>query len=137
MCILGTKFQHRLTIFIFQNRFAQKGYFWSKGEKSNIWWILHTQFILGSTFQFRLKILIFWPTFASEGYFSLKKEKVNNAIAFCIFELVSVQNFSLSWQFFIFGPNFPKKGISGQKRNKWISPMNSTYLNQSRCPTSA
>ena len=31
---------------------------------------------------------------------------------FCIFELVLVPNFSLNWQFWFFGPNFPKKGVS-------------------------
>ena len=36
---------------------------------------------------------------------------------------------SLNWQFWLFGPNLPKKGISIQKRKKWTSPFNSTYSN--------
>ena len=34
-------------------------------------------------------------------------------------------------QFWILGPNFPKKRISGRKQKKRISPLNSAYPNES------
>ena len=34
--IVGTKFHLKLTILIFWVKFAQKGYFWSKTEKSQL-----------------------------------------------------------------------------------------------------
>ena len=45
-------------------------------------------------------------------------------IEFCILKFVEEPNFNLKWQFWFFGPNFPKNGISGLKRKKWASPLN-------------
>ena len=43
-------------------------------------------------------------------------------------KIVWMQHFSLNGQFF--GPNLPKKGISGQKQKIWTtSPLNSAYWN--------
>ena len=43
---------------------------------------------------------------------------------YCIFELVYVTNFSLKWQFWVFEPDLPKKGVSGLNRKSeqchWI-----------------
>ena len=33
---------------------------------------------------------------------------------FCVFELFQVPNFSLNWQFWVFGPNLSKKGTTEQ-----------------------
>ena len=40
---IGSKFQLQQTILIFWNKFAQKGYFWSKIEKVNI--IINSAFL--------------------------------------------------------------------------------------------
>ena len=40
-------------------------------------------------------------------------DKMDTTIEFCIFELVFVPNFTLNKQFWIFGPNLPKKDIYG------------------------
>ena len=54
----------------------------------------------------------FLTKFAQKGCFASKTEKVNTTIEFCIFELVYVPSFSLSWQFWCFFcyfcPNLPK-----------------------------
>ena len=41
--------------------------------------------------------------------------KIDSTIEFWIFELVFLSNFTLSKQFWIFGPNLTKKDIYGQK----------------------
>ena len=73
---------------------------------------------------FKLIILIFWTKFAQNGCFWSKTEKVNSAIEFCIFELVSVPNFNLNWQFWFFGPNLLLKGIPTRNQkneyHRWI-----------------
>ena len=56
---------------------------------------------------------------------------MNFAIGFCIFELFWVANLSLNWQFWLFGRNLTKKGISGLKENEWTWSLNSAYSN---CP---
>ena len=66
--------------------------------------------------------MISWVKFSQKGCFWSQTEKVNITTEFCVFELVYVPNFSLNWQIWFFGPNLPKKGISGQKRKKWTSP---------------
>ena len=53
--------------------------------------------------------MIFFTKFAQKGCFQSKTETINGAIEFCIFELVSVPNFSLNWQFWFFWPNLPKR----------------------------
>ena len=63
--------------------------------------------------------MISWVKFSQKGCFWSQTEKVNITIEFCVFELVYVPNFSSNWQICFFGPNLPKKGISGQKRKKW------------------
>ena len=60
-------------------------------------WILHIQICQGTKFQFKLVVCNFWTKFAQERYFGLKTEKINGTIEFCIFELVSVPNFSPNW----------------------------------------
>ena len=68
--------------------------------------------------------MAFWTKFAQAGYFQSKIGKVNIAIKFYIFECVKVPNFGLNWQFWLFGPNLPKKGIFGKNRKSehhhWI-----------------
>ena len=78
-------------------------------------WIMHIEISLSTIFQLKLIILIFWTKLNPKGYFWLKIEKMNTTIKFCIFELVEVPDFSSNWQFWIFGPNLPKKGISHWK----------------------
>ena len=82
-------------------------------------WILHIQISLDTKIHFKLTILtIFWTKFSQKRYFRSKTEKVNITMEFCIFGLVQVPNFSLKWQFWVFGTNLPKMGISSRKQNK-------------------
>ena len=123
---LDSKFQLQQTILI-----QKKVYFRSKRPKNeHHYWILHIQISLSTNFQLKLTIAIFWTTFAKRGsYFQSKTEKIDTTIEFCIFELVFVSNLTLNKQFWIFGPNFPKKDIYGQKQKKWTSSLNSAYSN--------
>ena len=41
---------------------------------------------------------------------------INHAIKFCVFELVSVPNFSLNEKFWLVGPSLPKDGNSNKKQ---------------------
>ena len=75
--------------------------------------------------------------FAQKGCFQSKRKKVNSITEFSIFELVSVTNFSFNWQFWLFGPNLPKKGISTQKQKKWTASLNSACSNYCRHQISA
>ena len=61
-------------------------------------WILHIRISQESKFWLKLSILIFLIKFTQKGYFWSKTKKVNTTNQFCIFELVSVPNFSLNWQ---------------------------------------
>ena len=67
-------------------------------------WKSEHHHLLLSIFEFQLKltILIFWIEFDWKGCFQSKAEKVNTTIEFCMFELVQLINFSLSWQFLFF-----------------------------------
>ena len=58
----------------------------------------------------------------------MKTDKVNITIEFCKFKLVQVPNFSLNWQFGIFGPNLPQNSIYAQKQKKLTSLLNSAYI---------
>ena len=49
----------------------------------------------------------------------VKSRKMNIIIEFCIFKLVLVPNFSLSWQLWFFLPDLPRKSFSGLKQKKW------------------
>ena len=84
-----------------------------------------------------MTISIFWTNFAQKGYFHTKTKKLNISIEFCMFELVQVPNFSLKWQFWFFGTNLPKKGVSTQNQKKWTASLNSAYSNYSSYQISA
>ena len=60
--------------------------------------------------------------FTQKGDISILKQKVSTTTEFCMYELV--RNFSLKWQFWFFGPNLPKKGVSGLKQKEWTPPIN-------------
>ena len=92
-------------------------------------WILCTRTSLSTEFQPKLTILTFWIKFVWKWCFRSKTKKVNITTELSIFELILEPNFSLNWQFWFFGSNLPKKGISGQKQIKSVSPMNCAYLN--------
>ena len=97
---LGTKFQLKLMILIFWNKFARKGCFLSKAKSKHYHWILHIRISLGPKFQLKMTIFVFWIKFARKGCFPSKKKKVSTSIEFCIFILVLVPNFSLNWWFY-------------------------------------
>ena len=84
-------------------------------------WILHTRISRGTKFQLNLTILIFRTKFTQKAYFRSKKEKlnINNNSPFSDWSRFYL-NFSLIWQFWFFGPNLPKKGISGLKQKNHI-----------------
>ena len=50
---------------------------------------------------------------AQKGYFYSKTDKMDTTIEFCILELVFLSNFLLNKQFWIVGPNLPKKDNYG------------------------
>ena len=52
---------------------------------------------------------------------------MNTIYELCIFGLVQIPNFTLNKQFWIVGPNLPKKGASGLKQKKRTLPF-SNYL---------
>ena len=79
---------------------------------------MHIRISLSIKFHLKLTMLNFWTKFAREGYFPSKMKKVNTTIELYIYELVSVSNFGLHWQFQFFGPHFPKKGIAALKQKK-------------------
>ena len=120
----------KLTILTFWTKFAPKWEFPAKSKKSeHHHWILHIWISLGTKFQLKLIILTSWTKFAQKGYFQSKIKKVNNITEFCIFQLLYVSSVILNWQFWHFGSNLPKKGISNWKRKKWTLPLNSGYSN--------
>ena len=92
-------------------------------------WILHISH--GTKLHFKLTVLNFGTKFAQKGCFWSKAEKVNTTTEFCIFKLVLMPNLSLNWQFWFFGPNLPKKGITSRKQKKWTLLLNSACSNQS------
>ena len=68
--------------------------------------------------------------------FPVENRKSKLTIEFCELELVKVPNFILNWQFWLFGPDFPKKGNFGRKQ-KLASPLNCAYSNYTRYHLSA
>ena len=72
---------------------------------------------------FTLKILIFLDQIYPKRIFSVENREMNITTVLRIFKLVSVPNFSLNWQFCFFGPDLPKKGISGWRQTKWAPPL--------------
>ena len=105
-----------LKILIFWTKFAPKGYFRLKTENiEHYYWILHIRISLGTKFHFKQTILNYGTKFARKR----KQKNVGITIAFSIFELVSVSNFSLNWHFWLFVPNLPKQVISGVKQKNW------------------
>ena len=107
---LDTKFQLKQTVLIFWTKFSQKGYFLSKTEKIEYHhWVLHIRISLGTKFQLKQIVVNIGTKFSQKGYFLSKPEKVNTTTEFCIFELVWVPNFTWNKQFWILGPNLPKR----------------------------
>ena len=88
---------------------------------------------LGSEYQIKLTISSnFDQVFPKKCIFGQNIEKLSSTIEFCISELVFKPNFSLKWQFWIFGRNFPNKGISGPKEKKHTALLDSIYSSYSR-----
>ena len=83
-------------------------------------WILHIWVSPSTKYQLKLIIWNFLTKFTQKGHFRSKTEKGNTSIEFYILELVKVPNFSLNWQFLIFGPNLPQKGVYGLKQKNPI-----------------
>ena len=126
---LDCKFQ--IQQFWFLEQISKKKILPVKNTKNeHRYWILHIRISLSTNFRLKLTIAIFWIKFAKKGsYFQFKTGKIDTTIEFCIFELVFVSNFTLNKQFWIFGPNLPKKDIYVQKQKKWTSSLNSAYSN--------
>ena len=104
----------------FWTKLTQKGYFRSK-QNENQHWVLHIRINLGS----KLYLQQFWDMeqISKKGYFQSKTGQINITIKFFVFKLVFVPIFSSNWQFWFFGPNLPKKGISSIKQVKWTPPL--------------
>ena len=122
ICV-DSKFHFLQTISTSTNQ--KKGHLRSKTQKNdNHYWILHIRISLSTNFQLKLTIAIFWTKFAKKGsYFQSKTDKIDTTIEFCIFELVFVSNLTLNKQFWIFGPNLPKKDIYEKQKN-WTLSLN-------------
>ena len=74
---VGTRFQLKLTILNFGNKFAKKGDFPAENGKSeHRQWILHIRISLGTKFQLKLKILNFLTKLTQKRiFFSLSQKK--------------------------------------------------------------
>ena len=72
---------------------------------------------------------MYWTKFAKKECFPSRKRTVNTAIKFYILELVLGRNSRLNWHNWVFGPNLPKKSVSGLKQKKWKPPLNFAYSN--------
>ena len=93
-------------------------------------WILHIWLSLSTSLQPKLTVAIFWINLPKKStYLQSKTDKIDTTIEFCIFELVFVSDFTLKKQFWIFGANFPRKHIYGQKQKNWTPSWNSAYSN--------
>ena len=117
--ILRTTSQFKLRIFFWYQNYPKRVFPVKNSKSESHHWILYIWISLDMKFQLKLTILIFWTKFTQKVYFQSKKEKVNITIDFYTFKWLWVLNFSLDWQFWFFGTNLPKKGISGQKFH-WI-----------------
>ena len=69
-------------------------------------------------------IIAFFLTSLTKGCLQYETEKKKNSIEFCTSKLVLVPNFSLNWNFCVFGPKLPKMGIPGLKQKNWTVPLN-------------
>ena len=83
----------------------------------NIHISLHTKFHLSRT------TLIFSPNLPKKGISGIKQKKMSITLAFCIFKLIQVPNFSLKWQFCVAGPRLPKKRYFWSKAEKVRIPI--------------
>ena len=106
--------------FLFLGQISKKSILPVENTKNeHHWWILHSQINLSTNFQLKLTIAIFRTKFAKNGsHFQSKTDKIDTTIEFCIFKLAFVSNFTLNKQFWIFGPNLPKKDIYCQKQKQ-------------------
>ena len=83
----------------FWTTFAPKKAFPIENKKSeHRLWILHIRIRLASKFTFKLTILTFWTKFFQKKAFLIGNKK--------------------NCKYCQLGPNFPKNGVSGQKRKK-------------------
>ena len=60
--------------------------------------------------------IIFFEQICPKMVFTVENGKSVHPIELYIFELVSVWNFTLNWQFWFCGPNLPKNGLPGLKQ---------------------
>ena len=105
---------------IFWTKFAQKGCYQSKIEKSEQrYWILYIRNSSGSKFQLKLTILIFWTKFVQKERFQYKTNKMNTTIEFCAFDRVSLgTKFQFKLKILIFWTKFAQKAEFQSKTEK-------------------
>ena len=66
---LGTNFQLKETVLIFQSKFFAKSVFPVQGRTSEHYhWFQHIWISLGTNFSPKLTVLIFWTKYAQKGY---------------------------------------------------------------------
>ena len=138
---LNTKFQLKVTILLFWTKFAQKVHFLCKTEKVTTDFCIFA-LVLVPNFPLNWQFWFFGLIFFQKAYFwstgKLKKwrrplnfeplnqkqvlpgksRKKEMTIELYIFQLVLVPSFNLNRQFWFFGPNLSKKGISCLKQKK-------------------
>ena len=136
---LGTKFHFKQKVLNFGTKFVQKVFtfsvldrkysFWGnsveKIKSVSLSWNLVPKLIYESRYQWWCSLFGFWTWKYISGQ---KPKKVNITIELYIFKLVYVPNSTLNKQFWLLRPNLPKRGVSGLKRKKWTSSLNSAYL---------
>ena len=74
-------------------------------------WIPLIQISLGTKLYLKLIVLIFWQDLPKKGFSGLNQKKWTPHIFYKILHIhiILVWHFSSNWQFWIFGPNLPKK----------------------------
>ena len=108
---LGTKFQLKMTIFIFLTRFTQKGFFWSKTEKINTSYFLHNS---------AYSNYLFFGSNLQKKVFPVKNWKIWHCHWIPHIQIsLLVPNFCFNWQFWFFWRDLFKKDFSGLKQEKW------------------
>ena len=128
-------FTFKQTILNFETKFAQKVYFRSKTKKVNITIeFCISELVWAPNFALSWQVWFFWTKFPQKEYFWSKNPKKQNKTKnehhhWILHIRNSVGTKFYSKQFWILGPNLPKKGIFGWKRTKWTSPLNPAYLN--------
>ena len=116
---LDAKFHFKQSILNFMTKFAQKGYFRSKMKKVNITiqFAIFELISLTTKFQLKLTILLAWTKFCPRRVFPVENRQSEDH--YWILHIgISLGTKSHFKQFWILGPNLPKKCFSSVEKEK-------------------